>query len=61
MIFIYQISLEFWIRNILLQKFLQTDMLFFDQFKMPTIEFGKCFAELMIPIALLNDMKEFGS
>ena len=33
-------------------------MIFFDQFKVPTIEFGKCFAEFMIPIALL---KKFGS
>ena len=33
-------------------------MIFFDQFKVPTIQFGKCFAEFMIPIALL---KEFGS
>ena len=33
-------------------------MIFFDQFKMPTIKFGKCFAEFMIPIALL---KKFGS
>ena len=27
-------------------------MIFFDQFKVPTIKFGKCFAESMIPIAL---------
>ena len=33
-------------------------MIFFDQFKVPTIKFGKCFAEFMIPIALL---KKFGS
>ena len=33
-------------------------MIFFNQFKVPTIKFGKCFAELMIPIALL---KKFGS
>ena len=26
-------------------------MIFFDQFKVPTIKFGKCFAEFMIPIA----------
>ena len=32
-------------------------MKFFDQFKVPTIIFGKCFSEFMIPIALL---KEFG-
>ena len=25
-------------------------MIFFDQFKVPTIKFGKCFAEFMIPI-----------
>ena len=29
-------------------------MIFFDHFKVPTIKFGKCFAELMIPIALLK-------
>ena len=56
--FIYQISIEFWIRNTLLRKFFQTDMILFDQFKVPTIKFGKYFAEFMIPIALL---KEFGS
>ena len=33
-------------------------MIFFAQFKVPTIKFGKCFAEFMIPIAML---KEFGS
>ena len=26
--------------------------MFFDQFKVPTIKFGKCFLEFMIPIAL---------
>ena len=55
---IYQISIEFRIRNTLLQKFLQADMIFFDQFIVPMIECGKCFAEFMIPVALL---KEFGS
>ena len=53
--FIYQISIEFWIRSTLLQKFLQTDMIFFDQFKVPTVKFGKCCAEVMIPIALLKE------
>ena len=33
-------------------------MIFYDQFKVPTIKFGKCFAEFMIPIVLL---KKFGS
>ena len=33
-------------------------MMFFDQFKVPTIKFGKSIAEFMIPIALL---KEVGS
>ena len=33
-------------------------MIFFDQFKVPTIIFGKCFAEFMILIALL---KKFGN
>ena len=59
LISVYQISIEFWIRNALLQKFLQTDMIFFDQLKVPsTIKFGKCFSDFMIPIALL---KKFGS
>ena len=33
-------------------------MIFYDQFKVPTIKFGKRFAEFMIPIALL---KKIGS
>ena len=36
--FIYQISIEFWITNTLLHKFFQTDMIFLDQFKVPTIK-----------------------
>ena len=56
--YIYQISIKFWITNTLLHKLFQTDMIFFNQLKVPTIEFGKCFAEFMIPIALL---KKFGS
>ena len=51
--FINQISIEFPIRNILLQKFLQTDMIFFDQLIASSVKFGKCFAEFMILIALL--------
>ena len=39
-------------------SFFQTDMIFFDQFKVPSIKLGNCFAEFMIPIALL---KKFGS
>ena len=50
--FIYQISIEFWITYTLLNKFFQTDMIVFDQFKVPTIKFGKRFAEFMIPMAL---------
>ena len=45
-------------RNTLLHKIFQTDMIFFDLFKVPTIKFGKCFAEITIPIALF---KKFGS
>ena len=30
-------------------------MIFFDQSKVPTIKFGKCFAEFLIPIALLKN------
>ena len=33
-------------------------MIFFDQLKVPTIKFGNCSVEFMIPITLL---KEFGS
>ena len=29
-------------------------MIFFDQFKVPTVKFGKCFAEFVILIALLK-------
>ena len=54
--FTYQISIEFWITNTLL--FFSDWQDIFDQFKVPTITFGKCFAEFMIPIALL---KKFGS
>ena len=32
-------------------SFFQTDMMFFDKFKVPTIKFGKCFEEFMRPIA----------
>ena len=32
---------------------------FFDQFKVPTIKFGKCFAEFMIPIALLKKFEKY--
>ena len=56
--FIHQISIEFRIRNTLFQKLLQIDMVFFNQFIVSTVKFGKCFAEFMILIALL---KEFGS
>ena len=56
--FIYQISIKFLITNTLLHKFFQTDMIFFDQFKVPTIKFVNFFANFMIPIALL---KKFGS
>ena len=52
--FIYQIFIKFWITNTLLHKFFQTNMIFFDQYKVPTIKFGKCVAEFMIPIALLK-------
>ena len=56
---IYQISIKFWSTNTVLNKIFQTDRIFFDQFKGPTIKFGKFFAEFMIPIALLNG--KFGS
>ena len=56
--FIYQISIKFWITNALLHKFFQTDMIFFDQLKVPTIKIGKCFAEFMIPKALLKKQNQ---
>ena len=56
--YIYQSSIEFWITTTLLHKCFQNDMIYFDQFKVPTIKFGKSFAEFVIPIALL---KKFGS
>ena len=40
----------------LLQKFLQADMIFFDQLKVSSVKFGKCFAEFMILIALLWEL-----
>ena len=46
---IYQISIEY-----LVVEVYQTAMMFFDQFKVPTIKFGKCYAEFMIPIAFLE-------
>ena len=36
----------------LLHNSFQTEMIFFEQFKVPTIKFGKCFAEIMISIAV---------
>ena len=51
--FIYQLSIEFVITNTLLHKFFQTDIIFFDRFKVSPIKFGKYFAEFMIPMALL--------
>ena len=35
-------------------------MIFFEQFKVPTIKFGKCFAELMISIAVPEAEFSFG-
>ena len=51
--FIYLISIDFRITNTLLQTFLQTDLIhvFFDQFIVSMVKFGKCFAGFMIPIA----------
>ena len=34
-------------------------MIFFDQFIVPTIKFGKCFAELMIKISIFSAFKYF--
>ena len=39
--FIFQISIEFWTTNTLLHKFFQTDMIFFDQFNVPSIKIRK--------------------
>ena len=44
--YIYQISIELWNRNtLIMQKSLQNDMIFFERFKVSTVNFGKCFAE----------------
>ena len=57
--FIYQISIELGIKNTLLHKYFQTDMILFDQFKMSTIKLENALRSfMMIPIALL---KKFGS
>ena len=34
-------------------------MICFDQFNVPTINFGKCFAEPMIPLALLKKFSSY--
>ena len=47
-----------WRGKICLAFLFRVSLIFFDQFKVPKIKFGKCFDEFMIPIALL---KEFGS
>ena len=52
-----KISIELWIRNTLLQKFLQTDMIS-RSIQSAYDKIRKYFAEFMIPIALL---KEFAS
>ena len=54
--FKYQISIEFCMRNTLLQKFIQTDRILFDLFKVPTIKFGKNFTEFMKPLTLLKSV-----
>ena len=54
-IFLNLYTIKFWIRITLLHKFFQTDMIFFDQIEVPTIKFGKCFAEFMLSIALLKE------
>ena len=54
--FIDQISIKLLITNTLLHKFFQTDVIFFDQFKVPTIKFGKSFAKFMIQIACLRSL-----
>ena len=47
------IFIDFWIRNNLLQTFLQTDMMFLDQLIVSSVKIGIYFAEFMILIALL--------
>ena len=48
-----QISIEFRIRNTLMQKFLQTDLIFFRSIL--TVIIGKCFVEFMMPKVLLKE------
>ena len=52
--FINQIAIEFRIRDTLLQKFVQTDLIVFDQFIVFKVNFENA-AEFMIPIALLKE------
>ena len=52
---LYTISIEFWITNTLLHKIFHTDMIFFDQFKVPTIRFGKIFK---ISVEFFKDQKK---
>ena len=50
--FIIYISIEPRIRNSLLQKFLQTDMILFYQFIVYLVKYGNHLAEFIIPITL---------
>ena len=55
--FIYQISMEFRNTHTFMQRFLQSDKIFYDQFIVSRVNFGKCFAEFMIHIALLKGLE----
>ena len=41
--FMYQIAIQFQIKDTLLQKFLRTDLICFDQIIVSTVKFGECF------------------
>ena len=54
-------SIKFWIRSTLLEKFLQSEMIFFIQFKVPTVKLGKCFsliysADYILLLVLLDQI-----
>ena len=51
-VYINQISIDFRIKNTLSQKFLQTVMIFFDQFIESMVKFGKTLWEFIIPTAV---------
>ena len=50
------ISVQFGIRNTLLQKILRTDMIFYNQFIVSWVKFLRHLVEFTMPIALLQEL-----